>query len=129
MNVTVQPKEISRVQLGKIALQVLNYLFTQEDICVQAITRILHQTGVHPDHVTLFATRLIQQNSWFERRCEELALVTIIHLLGHSLENKAIVLNAAGSLLSSTEEWESFASGCLKLSRPPKEAKETILEL
>lgn len=130
MAVATQPRRMSRVELGKIALRVLSHLFLQENIGIEAIKRIVREAGAHPEHVTLFAARLLQQNSWFERRCEELALLTVIRLMEHSLINRSVIANAAARLTSSVEDWESFTSQCLQmLHRPPKEARNSALEL
>ena len=130
MNGTAQPPTMDKMQLERFAFQILSNLFLRGEICIEAIKNILKEKGIYQRDITLFATRLLQQNTWWQRRCEELSLQAILELMKQSLKNREIILDRGAELMPSTATWESFSSTCLKkMSTPPREAKDTILEL
>lgn len=130
MNGTVQPPTMDKMQLEQLAFQILNYLFIQGKVHIDGIKNALRGKGVYQQDITLFAARLLQQNTWWQRRCEELSLQAILELMKQCRKNREIILNAGSQLIPDDATWNSFSSTCLKkMSAPPREARNSILEL
>lgn len=128
MNDTIQPPEMSKVELGKIAVRILENLLSQGALHIETVKRILHATPACTEHITSFVASLIQRNDWFPSRSGELALTVVLECEKSSYENRLIIASAAAAVIEDTGEWNSFMSTHLQqIAKPqrinPKKAR------
>lgn len=115
-----------RVELGRIAFKVVADLVAGNNLQLNHVEQFLRQQSVYRDDIRLFMRVMTKQLAWWHRRCEELALLTVIAMLEQSANRFQEILTALNAIKLDDESQTMFIFNLVQHIGRRKEARASI---